>query len=77
MAQSLFGKDHLIKGVSVHIGSAQPRMKPGHDHGGRGGGYGARAGGYDYGGAPAPWQGSSGGYRGGPRAGDGPSRHYY
>ena len=39
IAQSLFGKDHLIKGVSVHIGSAQPRMKQGHDqHGGGGGG---------------------------------------
>ena len=41
IAQSLFGKDHLIKGVSVHIGSAQPRMKQGHDqHGGGGGGGG-------------------------------------
>ena len=40
IAQSLFGKDHLIKGVSVHIGSAQPRMKQGHDqHGGGGGKY--------------------------------------
>jgi len=35
VAQSLFGKDHVIKGVSVHIGSAQPRMKAG---GGGGGG---------------------------------------
>jgi len=35
VAQSLFGKDHVIKGVSVHIGSAQPRMKVG---GGGGGG---------------------------------------
>ena len=37
IAQSLFGKDHLIKGVSVHIGSAQPRMKQGHDQHGGGG----------------------------------------
>jgi len=37
IAQSLFGKDHVIKGVSVHIGSAQPRMKQG---GGGGGGHG-------------------------------------
>lgn len=71
IAQSLFGKDHLIKGVSVHIGSAQPRMKQGHqdmreriDHGGggpRGGGgqYGGR-GGYDY--TPSPWQSGTQGY---------------
>jgi len=79
IAQSLFGKDHLIKGVSVHIGSAQPRMKQGHEHGGGGGGrgggqYGGR-GGYDY--APSPWQaGSNQGYsRGG--GGSGSSRHYY
>ena len=43
VAQSLFGKDHVIKGVSVHIGSAQPRMKAG---GGGGGG------GRDHGGHP-------------------------
>ena len=27
MAQSLYGKDHIVKGVSVHLGSAQPRTK--------------------------------------------------
>ena len=30
----MYGKDHIVKGVSVHIGSAQPRTKGGHDHGG-------------------------------------------
>merc|ERR1711993_171464 len=50
VAQSLYGKDHIIKGVSVHIGSAQPRTKGGHEHsrGHHGGGRG-----YDYG--PDPW----------------------
>merc|ERR550532_3194891 len=47
-AQSLFGKEHLIKGVSVHIGSAQPRMKQGHDQHGGGGG-GGRGGGGQFG----------------------------
>jgi len=69
-AQSLFGKDHLIKGVRVQIGSAQPRMKQNQDHGGHGGGhYGGRG---NYGYAPDPWQsGSQGSGRGVP------SRHYY
>merc|ERR1719384_1798626 len=39
VAQSLFGKDHVIKGTSVHIGSAQPKSNAG---GGGGGGSGAR-----------------------------------
>ena len=52
VAQSLFGKDHVVKGVSVHIGSAQPRMKQG---GGGGGGHG----GHDSHGA----HGSHGGHR--------------
>lgn len=71
VAQSLFGKDHLIKGVSVHIGSAQPRMKPGHERGG-GGQYGR---GYDYG--PSPWQGGGHYNRGGAGNNPGQSRHYY
>ena len=65
MAQSLYGKDHIVKGVSVHIGSAQPRTKGGHDHGGGGGGghgggarghHGGGSGGrgYDY----DPWGGN-------------------
>jgi RNA recognition motif-containing protein len=29
VAQSLFGKDHVIKGTSVHIGSAQPKNNSG------------------------------------------------
>merc|ERR1719266_1950279 len=29
VAQSLFGKDHVIKGTSVHIGSAQPKTNSG------------------------------------------------
>ena len=49
VAQSLYGKDHIIKGVSVHIGSAQPRTKGGHDHSSRGHHGGGR--GYDY----DPW----------------------
>jgi len=77
-AQSLFGKDHLIKGVRVQIGSAQPRMKQNQDHGGHGGGHtGGHTGGHyggrgNYGYAPDPWQsGSQGSGRGVP------SRHYY
>lgn len=80
VAQSLFGKDHLIKGVSVHIGSAQPRTKSNqsHDHGSGGGGGGgggqSRFGrGYDYG--ANPWQSGNPGYsRGG---GGGSHRNYY
>jgi len=62
VAQSLYGKDHIVKGVSVHLGSAQPRTKGGHDHGGYvqggarghhgGGGGGGRGYGYD------PWGGN-------------------
>merc|ERR1712008_142181 len=84
-AQSLFGKDHLIKGVRVQIGSAQPRMKQSQDQGhggghtgGHGGGHtGGHSGGHyggrgNYGYAPDPWQsGSQGSGRGVP------SRHYY
>jgi len=73
IAQSLFGKDHLIKGVSVHIGSAQPRHRgDGHHHGGGGGGgsRGQFGRGYDY--VPSPWQGGNQGYNRG-----GPSRNFY
>jgi len=87
IAQSLFGKDHLIKGVSVHIGSAQPRMKQGHDQHGGGGGGGGRGGGGQFGGrggydyAPNPWaagQPGSQGYNRGANSGNGGSgRHYY
>jgi len=44
VAQSLFGKDHVIKGTSVHIGSAQPKSNSG------GGGRGGRDAGRDGGG---------------------------
>jgi len=74
VAQSLFGKDHLIKGVSVHIGSAQPRTKSNqsHDHGG-GGSQNRFGRGYDYG--ANPWQSGNPGYsRGG---GGGSHRNYY
>ena len=80
VAQSLFGKDHLIKGISVHIGSAQPRTKSSqnHDHGGGGGsGGGQRFGrGYDYGagGGANPWQAGNSGYS---RGNGGGHRNYY
>lgn len=49
VAQSLFGKDHVIKGVSVHIGKAKPKGDRGDrdDRGGGrdGGGHGGRGGG--------------------------------
>lgn len=73
VAQSLFGKDHIIKGVSVHIGSAQPKSKNEHRSGGgggdaRGGGggggggnYGSRGGNYDSG-YSSNYGGSGGGY---------------
>ena len=61
VAQSLFGKDHIINGVSVHIGSAQPKSKQA-ERGGTertsrgydGGGYQA-FGGYQ----PSPWAGGA------------------
>jgi hypothetical protein len=57
VAQSLFGKDHLIKGVSVHIGSAQPRTK-----GGNGGGGGGNGGGNGGGGGGGGGSGGGGGH---------------
>lgn len=81
VAQSLFGKDHLIKGVSVHIGSAQPKSKSGMDRGmdrGYGGNAGGRFdGGYGGfggggGGYPNPWNGNNqtgGGYNRTPNRG--------
>ncbi len=59
VAQSLFGKDHIINGVSVHIGSAQPKSKGSGGGGGGGGGGGNERGG-GYGG-----RGGSGGGGGG------------
>ena len=68
VAQSLLGKEHLIKGVSVKIGEAAPK---GRDHGGnmrggRGGGdrFGGYDGGYSTGGRDGGW-GNKGGFGGG------------
>lgn len=77
VAQSLFGKDHIIHGVSVHIGSAQPKSKT-HDRGiERGRGYEGGGGGYQaftYQ-QPNPWAaanqgggGGGGGYNRGNRS---------
>jgi len=52
VAQSLFGKDHVIKGVKVHIGQAKPKGPKGSD---RHGGGNDRDHGYDHGGRlPGP-----------------------
>ena len=75
VAQSLLGKEHLIKGVSVKIGEAAPK---GRDHGGnmrggRGGGDrfgGDRFGGYD-GGYSTGGGGRDGGWGGGNKGGYG------
>jgi len=75
VAQSLLGKEHLIKGVSVKIGEAAPK---GRDHGGnmrggRGGGDrfgGDRFGGYD-GGYSTGGGGRDGGWGGGNKGGFG------
>ena len=60
VAQSLLGKEHIIKGVSVKIGEAAPKGRDG-GHGGRGGDRGGRFGGYDGGYST----GNSGGWGGG------------
>merc|ERR1711981_1311509 len=44
VAQSLFGKDHVIKGTSVHIGSAQPKSNSGGGARGRDSGRGDSSG---------------------------------
>ena len=61
VAQSLLGKEHIIKGVSVKIGEAAPKGRDG-GHGGRGGDRGGgRFGGYDGGYSTG---GNSGGWGG-------------
>jgi len=63
VAQSLFGKDHVIKGVTVHIGQAKPKPpKSDRDRHGGGGGDRDR---YDHGGYGQPGRGGGGGYGGG------------
>jgi hypothetical protein len=78
VAQSLLGKDHIIKGISVHIGSAAPKNNGGGQPGGiydrRGGGGGGgyhmdrRGGGGGGGGFGNPFstgRGGGGGFGGG------------
>merc|ERR1719322_1709055 len=74
VAQSLLGKEHIIKGVSVKIGEAAPKGRDG-GHGGRGGDrgggrFGGYDGGYSTGGNSGGWggmkneRGGGGGYGG-------------
>jgi len=75
VAQSLLGKEHIIKGVSVKIGEASPKGREqggGRDHdrggnrfGGYDGGYGRGGGNMGGFGNPAQQGGFSGGYGGG------------
>jgi len=74
VAQSLFGKDHVIKGISVHIGKAKPKGAKPDDRDERGGGgrRGDNRGGYggggrdNYGGGGRDnFDGGYGGYGGG------------
>eukprot|EP00095_Tigriopus_kingsejongensis_P002387 snap_masked-scaffold714_size108203-processed-gene-0.5 protein:Tk02387 transcript:snap_masked-scaffold714_size108203-processed-gene-0.5-mRNA-1 annotation:"tar dna-binding protein 43-like isoform x2" len=85
VAQSLLNKDHLIKGVSVHIGLPDSKKRPSDSFGGGGGGGGGPPHADKWGGNrgdPAPWGNSGGGrsdewqdrrdsYGGGPRGGGG------
>jgi hypothetical protein len=74
VAQSLIGKDHVVKGCSVHIGPATPKVRT---RGGQGGGGGVGQGGPGYGGAyPGGDQWTAPG-AGGDAAGQEANRAYY
>ena len=72
VAQSLLGKEHIIKGVSVKIGEAAPK---GRDHGGNmgrdRGRFGGYDGGYSTGGSSGGWGGNKPGGFGGAQPGPG------
>ena len=73
IAQSLLGKEHIIKGVSVKIGEAAPKGRDhgGNNMGGRGGNMN-RGGGGRYGGYDGGYQSNnSGGWGGGNKQGGG------